>query len=522
MNKYFEKKKRNINNKKGWMECPSCFTQFEDYNKYKTCRNCGYNFKMNITERLNIVCDDNSFIKIENNEIDNEENIIIGTATIKGYKVAIGIMEAFYKAGSINQVIIDKLCKLINYAKNNKLPLIIFSASGGIRVQEGLKALVGMSKLALAIREYRENGLFISYLTNPTYGGLNASLSMLGDIIISEKNCKIGFGGTRIIEKELNQKLLFNFQTEEFQYQNGMIDIITSRDKERDIIATILDLYSNKNYKVEINKIEKISLCENFETDKLELIKNIRSENHIRPYKIVQDIFTSMIEIRGDRISKDDQSVKCIFAKMDEIALSVIYVNRRNSLKENIKFNFGMINPEGYRKINRFIKLSEKMNLPIILFVDTPGANAGYEAENIGQAGVIANLLQEISKIKVPIISFITGEANSGGAICLITGDYLAMLKHSYLSVISPEAYNDIVYKGKENVANIVSELKILPSEMLKDGIIDTIVDDECYEKMIDNIKSIINNKIIELSKIDGKVLVDNRKNRIEKWGTDE
>ena len=113
----------------------------------------------------------------------------------------------------------------------------------------------------------------------------------------------------------------------------------------------------------------------------------------------------------------------------------IIYVNRRNDLEENIANNFGMISPEGYRKANRFIKLSEKLSTPIVLFVDTPGANAGIDAEMNGQAVAIASFLQDISNIKTPIVSFITGEANSGGAIALITGDYLVMTEYSYLSL---------------------------------------------------------------------------------------
>ena len=253
--------------------------------------------------------------------------------------------------------------------------------------------------------------------------------------------------------------------------------------------------------------------------DKLELIKEIRTEKHIRPYNIVENIFRSFIEIHGDRISKDDNSIKCGFAKLDDMFVSIAYVDRRNNINENIITNFGMINPEGYRKVNRFVKLSEKLNSPIIFFVDTPGANAGYEAEKNGQAVAIANLLQDISKIKVPIISFITGEANSGGAIALITGDYLVMLEHSYLSVISPEAYIDIIYKGKEKIENVINELNILPTDMLHNKIIDEIIEDNNDEKLMEEIKTIINNKIIELSNITKEELLNKRKRRIKNWG---
>ena len=480
---------------------------------------CEYNPKIKSSERLEIICDEGSFKELDKDNNDEQNSIIIGTAKINGFDIAIGIMDPSYMAGSIGTYLIDKICNLINYANEKELPLIIFSASGGIRVQEGVKALVGMSKLSKAINDYKEKGLFISFLTNPTYGGLNASLSMLGDIIIAEKDCKIGFSGARVIEKELHQELPQNFQTTEFHYENGLIDIVVSRDKEKEVIARILEQYNNKNKTKQ--KIEEPLDCDKNKEkiSKLELLKSIRNEKHIRPYQIVESICSSLVEIHGDRISKDDKSIKCFFAKMDDIHLSIVYVDRRNDIKENMKTNFGMINPEGYRKVNRFIKLSEKMNSPIVFFIDTPGANAGFEAEKNGQAVAIANLLQEISRIRVPIISFITGEANSGGAIGLITGDYLAMLEHSYLSVISPEAYIDIIYKGKECIENIIEELRILPSEMLEDKIIDEIVDDNDFENLIEKIKIVINNKIVELTNITNDKLIERRMERIEKWG---
>ena len=521
MNDIFKNKKRIINSKNGWNICPKCNSQFEEYNKYKTCINCGYNFKMESSERLKIICDDGTFNEIDVENKDKQNSIIIGTAKINGFDIAIGIMDSFYMAGSIGNYLIDKICYLIEYAKINKLPLIIFSASGGIRVQEGVKALVGMSKLSKVINTYKENGLFISFLTNSTYGGLNASLSMLGDIIISESDCKIGFSGARVIENELHQELPQNFQTTEFHYEKGLIDIVVSRDKEKDVISRILEQYNNTN-KTKQKMDETFDFYNKTKISKLELIKNIRCERHIRPYQIAKGIFSSLIEIHGDRISKDDNSIKCFLAKMNDMFVSIVYVDRRNDIKENMKTNFGMINPEGYRKVNRFVKLSEKMNSPIVFFVDTPGANAGYEAEKNGQAIAIANLLQDISKIKVPIISFITGEANSGGAIGLITGDYLAMLEHSYLSVISPEAYIDIIYKGKEKLENIIEELRILPSEMLDDKIIDEIIDDNNFENLIEKIKIVINNKIVELTNITNDKLIERRMERIEKWGKNE
>ena len=526
MNKFFEDKKRKINNKNGWITCPKCSFQSPDYSKYKTCIECGYNFKMTALERIGIICDLDSFNQIDEDKNEQNDKILIGYGKIDDIEVAIGVMDSTYMAGSIGTYLIDKIVYLIDYAKNNKLPLILFSASGGIKVQEGVNALVGMAKLANAISEYKETGIFISYLTNPTYGGLNASLSSLGDIIISEEDTNIGFSGKKVIENELHESLPQDFQTVDYQFNNGFIDIIVKRDESKKTISRILKQYkyNKENIDQTPNKsINKDRCEEGFNQEllinKKELINEIRSEKHIRPYQIVENVFEDLLELHGDRISKDDSSVKCFLAKVNEQYVNVIYVNRRNNIQENIENNFGMINPEGYRKVHRFIKLSEKFLAPIVIFVDTPGANASTEAERNGQASVIANLLENIVKVKVPMISFITGEANSGGAIALITSDYLVMVKCSYLSVISPEAYVDIVYKGNKTIDEITKELKILPSEMIESGIIDEIIDDDEYGNLIKNIKEVINKKIIELKDIKKEELVERRKNKIRNWG---
>ena len=473
------------------------------------------NKKIYAQDRLNQICDYNSFKSIDEEDNNSEDKIIIGSCKIDSNNVAICIMDANYKAGSIGKYLIDKIFKIIEYAKDKKLPLVILSCSGGIRVQEGVSALTGMAKIAFAINEYKQDGLFISVLTNPTYGGLNASLSSLGDINIAEIGSKIGFSGARIIANEVNNKIPEDFQTAEFFYKSGMADVLCYRYELKTILRRILEQYcSNKNFKTTDNTT--------FESpanvlNKYELLKSIRSNDFIRPYKIFNHIFTHQIEFHGDRAGLDDDTIKCFIAKLDDLYSCVIYTNRRNTLEENLKSNFGMNTPSGYKKAARFIKIAEKLNSPIIFLVDTPGADAKVESEVYGQAFQIGSLLETVSKTSVPIISFITGEANSGGAIGLISGDYLVMKKHSCLSVISPEAYSEIVYKKVDY--KVLNDMKILPSELYDDKLIDLIIEDSDFESMIDNMKKIILNKSIKLFELSKEELIRKRKERIKRWG---
>ncbi len=480
---------------------------FEDYKQLMR------KSKLSANERIKIICDSNSFEELN---LNNNSEIVSGIAKINDIKVAICTMDASYKAGSVSKDAIDKIVKTIYFAKDNKLPLIVVSASGGIKITEGVRALVGMSKIALAINEYKKDGLlYISYITNPTYGGIYASISTLGDIIIAEENSMIGFSGKKVIEKEFDEILPKNFQTADFCFENGLIDIISNRYNCKRSISRILEQY-NRNIEKN-NDLKQDS--KTIQLNKIELLNNVRANVHIRPRAIFDELFSDAIEIHGDRLKADDKAVKCLLAKIDNDYVSVVYTDKTNNLNENIENNFGMIKPEGYRKIKRFFKLSEKLSSPIVIFVDTPGADPTCYSEMNGQSNAIADVLEEISEIKVPIVSFITGEANSGGAIAITTSDYLAMFSSAVFSVISPEAYRDIVYESDIQIEDFINELRISAKEMIEDKIVDEIIDDTNFKSLINNLKKIIKNKIYKLSLLPKNQLIKNRKEKIRRWG---
>ncbi len=495
-----------------FLKCPKFILNEYDLKTYDEYIELMTKKSLTYKERMSLICDDDSFEELES---DDNKNLIIGTAKINDKQVAIGIMDSTYKAGSLDVETIKKILYLISHAKSNKLPLIFVSSSGGIRVQNGVSALLGMSKMALAIKEFKETGLFISFVTNPTYGGLNASLSSLGDVIIAEENSMIGFSGKKIIQNEIGDPIPEDFQTAEFNLKNGLIDAVVSRAESKEVISRILTQYNKTIKPFSYDK----SGNNKYNVNKEELIKKVRSNEHIRPQEIVNGIFDSLLEIHGDRDGNDDNSVKCYFAKLDDDYISIVAIDRTNNLEDNMINNYGMIGPHGFRKILRFFKLSEKFNSPIVTFVDTPGADPTVDSEKNGQASAIAVLLEAISSITVPIMSFITGEANSGGAISLVTSDYLAMLKNSFFSAISPEGYKDIVFKEGSEKDNWIEDLRITPYELLEDGIIDEIIDDEDQNNLFKELTNIIKLKLYDLSILSKEELLSNRKNRIKKWG---
>jgi acetyl-CoA carboxylase carboxyl transferase subunit alpha len=243
-----------------------------------------------------------------------------------------------------------------------------------------------------------------------------------------------------------------------------------------------------------------------------------------RPYTLdyIYLIAGDFIELHGDRLYKDDKAIIGGFATIENKKVMVIGHQKGRDTKSNIYRNFGMANPEGYRKALRLMKLAEKFKLPVITFIDTPGAYPGLEAEQNGQAEAIARNLLEMSKLKVPIIVVIIGEGASGGALGIGVGDRILMLENTWYSVISPESCSSILWRSWEYKEQAAEVLKLTPKDLLKQKIIDRIVPEPLGgahknpKEMAETLKGILIEELTKLQKIKPEKLVANR---IEKFG---
>ena len=232
------------------------------------CDKCNYHFRLKPIERINIIADEGSFVKyfeevtslnpldfsgyeekIEDAKEKSEatEAVTTGTCTIDNIKVAIGVMDPSFMMGSMGSVVGERLTLLIEMATKEKLPLVIITASGGARMQEGIFSLMQMAKTSMALKKHSKSGnLYVSVLTDPTTGGVTASFAMLGDIIISEPKALIGFAGPRVIEQTIRQKLPEGFQRAEFLLEHGFIDKIIEREELKANLSLILRLHGGK------------------------------------------------------------------------------------------------------------------------------------------------------------------------------------------------------------------------------------------------------------------------------------
>jgi len=234
---------------------------------------------------------------------------------------------------------------------------------------------------------------------------------------------------------------------------------------------------------------------------------------------------TDFIEFHGDREGMDDRAIIGGIAKLGDKPIMIIGIQKGKSTKENLEYNFGMPQPQGYRKALRLFKHANKFNMPIVTIIDTPGAYPGIKAEETGQGAAIAMNLREMSKLNVPIVSIITGEGCSGGALGLAVSDRVMMLEHAYYTVISPEGCASILWRDAAKYADAAEALKITSKDLLELGIIDEEIPEPLggahndYNITASAMKTSIKNALEELSKLSPAELRSQRYDKFRKMG---
>ena len=252
-----------------FIQCPKCQSSTEKQILSKNlyiCERCGYHFPIRAKTRLKMLYDNGEFTELNENLVGNDpisfpgymdkfakvqkktgmpEAVKTAVGQIGGVRTVVGVLDNRFLMGSMGVAVGEKITRAVEYAEQNRLPLVTFSTSGGARMQEGIYSLMQMAKTAAAVKSYSEAGLlYISVMTNPTTGGVTASFATLGDIIIAEPGALIGFAGPRVIEQTIRQKLPDGFQSSENLLQNGFLDAIVQRRDLKDVIAGLLSLHT--------------------------------------------------------------------------------------------------------------------------------------------------------------------------------------------------------------------------------------------------------------------------------------
>ncbi len=561
----------------GWRECKPDEQAMATYDNlsWRTCHACGLTFdesefaayglacpacktltRMTSTERIDSLLDADSFTEWDSDLDDVDpldfpgytkklaeqrrksqlsEGVRTGMGTIRGLRCACGFMDSSFFMGSMGHIVGEKISRLFDRATEEELPVIIFCASGGARMQEGLISLMQMAKTACACERHDRAGLlYVSVLTDPTTGGVTASFATLGDIILAEPETLIGFAGQRVIRDTIKQELPKGFQTAEFALEHGLIDAIVQRTDLRNTLAHILSLHASdacdryiamheKNWADPLNRItisasdpevkrtltlaerifalrdivssgpaerayrrqkrreeREIQQSENTNTPEpgsaWESVQIARNTHRPTSRWYLEAMSEDFIELHGDRTFADDPAIIAGIGWINGRPATIIAQEKGTDLKERIRRNFGCPQPEGYRKTLRLIRQAEKFERPVICLVDTQGAFCGIGAEERGQGNAIAENLEGLAGIRTRVVSVLLGEGGSGGALALALADRIGMQEHAVYSVASPEGCASILWKDRSRAPEAAQAMRMSAQEVYDMGIVDEII----------------------------------------------
>lgn len=255
---------------------------------------------------------------------------------------------------------------------------------------------------------------------------------------------------------------------------------------------------------------------------KVEIARNPKRKTSI---EYIEQIFDEFIELHGDRNFKDDQAIICGIGRIGNQSYTIIAEQKGRTTKENVLRNFGMPNPESYRKAIRFMKQAEKFNRPVITFIDTKGAYPGVGAEERGQGEAIAKSMFEMAKLKVPVISIVIGEGSSGGALAIGVSNKIYMLENAIYSILSPEGYSSILWKDSSRYEEAAEKMKLTAKDLYEMKVIDTIIPEPVemkesdFEQVIKIIKQEIETDIAEMQEKTKAEIVEERYQKFRNLG---
>lgn len=497
-----------------WLKCPKCgeVVYRDDVKAHGyVCPKCEGYFRIGTRTRIRMVADTGTFqewftdLETENpleypgyeekiadlqEKTKLHEAVTVGKCMVNGLETVLGVCDARFLMGSMGYVVGEKITRAFERATEEKLPVVLFTSSGGARMQEGIVSLMQMAKTSAAIRKHSEAGLFyLPVLTDPTTGGVTASFAMLGDVILAEPGALIGFAGPRVIAQTIGQKLPEGFQRAEFLVEKGIIDGVVERQELKETVWKLLKIHQDSMQYIHYGKTQNV---ENFpeirssrgkagtdgksELTAWERVEISRSKERPTTLSYVQQIFDEFLELHGDRAFRDDGAVIGGIAMFSGQPVTVIGQQKGKNVKENIYRNFGMASPEGYRKALRLMKQAEKFGRPVVTFVDTPGAACGIEAEERGQGEAIARNLLEMSGIRTPMVSILIGEGGSGGALGLAVTDEVWMMENATYSILSPEGFASILWKDGKRAKEASEVMKITAKDLKNLRIIERVI----------------------------------------------
>ncbi|MDR7484477.1 MAG: acetyl-CoA carboxylase carboxyltransferase subunit alpha [Armatimonadota bacterium] len=486
------------------VRCPSCGTETPSEVLRQAlwlCPACGWHLQMPAHDRIASLVDPRTFREFDRRLVSVDplqfadqrayrarlvdarrrtglrEAVVVGQAKVGGVPVVVAVFDFEFLGGSMGSVVGEKIADAFEAATRRRLPVVTVTASGGARMQEGMLSLVQMAKTAAARARHHAAGLaHISVLAHPTFGGVTASFASLGDVLIAEPGAQIGFVGPRVIEATVGEPLPPDSHRAERLFAGGMVDLLLDRRRLRETIQYLIAHL--RPHRVSRWTAERLPRAPEPATppQAWDVVQTARHPRRPTARAYIQRIVTSFVALHGDRQFGDDPSIVGGLGQIQGHAVVVIGQERAGVPDAPAGPHQGMPLPEGYRKALRLMHLAAKFRLPLVTFIDTPGAYPGYEAERRGIAQALAQNLQAMALLPIPIVTVVIGEGGSGGALALAVADRVLMQEHAFYSVISPEAAAAILYRDVTRAPEVAAALKLTAADLLRLGVIDGII----------------------------------------------
>ena len=463
------------------------------YARHRTCPVCRFHYSMTARERIDSLVDPRSFRERNRSLISLDplsfssrtsyrqrifqdqrrtgltEAVVTGTCTIGGSPAMLIVLDFGFMGGTMGCVVGEKVALALEHAARRRLPAVAVVTSGGARIQEGVLSLMQMAKTSVAHGKLGEKGLpMISVLANPATGQAFASFGNLADIILAEPGAILGLSPIRLIEESSAGPLPQGSHTAESHQQNGMVDAVVDRTELRELLGILLDLLG-PGFRLKPMRKDSRPRIEAPRSEAWSSVQLARHQSRPSSSDYIGRIFGSFVELHGDRSYGDDDTVVVGLGKLGGQTVMIVAQERGSR-------SSGRTAPEGFRKARRAFRMASKFELPLITFIDTPGADLSLDAEQRGLGHTIASAMAEMAGIQVPSISVVIGEGGSAGALALGVADRVLMMEHAIYSAISPEDAAGLIFQDETRADEAAESLRLTAADCLDLGIIDMVV----------------------------------------------
>jgi acetyl-CoA carboxylase alpha subunit len=391
------------------------------------------------------------------------EPLDAGPARISGRPVEVAVFDFSIMGGSMGEVVGERLARAFERATMRTVPLVLFVATGGARMQEGMVSLVQMPKVVAArIEAGRARIPFVCVLGDPTTGGVLASVGNLADVTLAVEGATIGFAGPRVVHRFTGEPLPAGTHSAAFALDHGLIDEVVSRSDLRAAAADVVEVLAPDE--LEPSR-EPRPAPAGPGPDPWAALQTVRARERPHPPHLAAEVADASFVLRGDRCGTDDLALVCRLVRLAGRRALVMATDPDHSP-----------GPGAYRKARRALAVASRLDIPVVTLVDTRGADPSPQAEQSGIAAEIASTFEAMLTAPVPIMSIVTGEGGSGGALAFATGDVLLAYSDSIFTVLDVEAAAEILWRDARRAPEAAGLLKIGAHDLLKLGIADGLI----------------------------------------------